>query len=57
MKKLYIIQKYVVASSISEAIRKEKMVRPDDIYLDMDWRKAHAPDTSNRSKQIGFNGK
>lgn len=34
MKKIYIIRKFVVASSLSDAIRKEKKVAPDDVYLD-----------------------
>lgn len=38
MKKLYIVQKYVLANSIEQAIKKEKEIKPDDVYLDNNWR-------------------
>lgn len=40
MKKLFIVRKYVTASSAAEALRIEKRVSPDDIWLDDDWKKA-----------------
>lgn len=43
MKKLFIIQKYIVASSILEALRVEKEVSVDEIWLDEDWKKANKP--------------
>ncbi len=53
MKKLFIIQKYVVASSIQEALRVEKRTRPDECWLDDDWKKAHKPFLTNK-KPVGF---
>lgn len=44
MKKLYIIQKYIVATSITEALKIEKEVKPEEIWLDEDWKKAHKPE-------------
>jgi hypothetical protein len=39
-KKLFIVRKYVTASSAAEALRIEKRVPPDDIWLDDDWKKS-----------------
>lgn len=44
MKKLFVIQKYIVARSIHEAYKLEKNTRPDEIWLDDDWNKAHKPE-------------
>ena len=38
-KKLYIVQKYVYATSIPDALKREKEIKPDDIYLDSSFRK------------------
>lgn len=55
MKKLFIVQKYIVASSIQEALKIERQTRPDECWLDDDWKKAHKPVTD---KQLtGFKGK
>ena len=37
--KLFIIRKYVRASSVAAAIRKDKQAPVDDCYLDDDWRR------------------
>lgn len=34
MKKIYIVRKYVLASSVEEALRKEKKQKPDDAYVE-----------------------
>lgn len=39
-KKLYIVQKYVYATSLIDAIKKEKDTKPDDVYLDNNFREA-----------------
>ena len=55
MKKLFIIQKYVVASSIKEALKIEKNTKPDECWLDDEWKRAHKPIAD---KQLaGFKGK
>lgn len=43
MKKLFVIQKYVVASSIAEALKIEKNTKPDEVWLDDDWKRANKP--------------
>ncbi len=50
MKKLYIIQKYVIASSVVEAVKLEKNNPPDDVYLDNDWKKSHIPIIEEKKK-------
>ena len=40
VKKLFIVRKYVTASSAAEALRIEKRVAADDIWLDDDWKKS-----------------
>lgn len=37
--KLFVIRKYVYAKSAIDAIRKEKKVIVDDIWLDEEWKK------------------
>lgn len=34
MKKIYVIRKYIVATSAKEAIRKERKHQVDDVFLD-----------------------
>lgn len=53
MKKLFVIQKYVVANTISEALKIEKHTRPDECWLDDDWKKAHKPEIGG-SRSLGF---
>ncbi len=53
MKKLFIIQKYIVASSIQEALKIEKRSKPDECWLDDDWKKANKPVVINK-KPMGF---
>ena len=37
--KLFIVKKYIMATSAHEALKKERKVRPDDVWIDDDWRK------------------
>lgn len=37
--KRFIVKKYIMAQSAQEAIRLEKKVRPDDVWVDEDWKK------------------
>jgi hypothetical protein len=39
MKKIFVVRKFVIASSIKEAIKIERDITPDDCWLDDDWRK------------------
>lgn len=40
-KYLYIVQKTVMARSIVEALLLEKNVKPNDVFVDSDWKKNH----------------
>lgn len=37
--KRFIVRKYIMAKSAQEALRKEKVTRPDDVWVDEDWKK------------------
>lgn len=52
MKKIYIVQKYVTASSISEALKLEKNIKPEDIRLN-DYTKYY-PFVENKNQEVGF---
>lgn len=39
IKKRYIIRKYILASSVQEALRKERRTKPDDCWVDDEWKK------------------
>lgn len=49
--KLYIVRKYVWASSARGAIEKEKTQKVDDCWIDDDWRRNNPQDIN---KQVGF---
>lgn len=49
--KLYVVRKYVKAYSAADALKKEKRMPVDDIYVDDDWRKNQ---TDNLSEAMGF---
>lgn len=49
--KLYIIRKYIRASSAQEAIKLDKIKPVDDVWVDDDWKKGQAP---NLASAIGF---
>lgn len=49
--KLFIVKKYIMASSAHEALKKERRVRPDDVWVDDEWKK----EKGNRLESaIGF---
>src|SRR3989304_4463963 len=51
LRKLFVVKKYVYASSAEEALRREKRVRPDDVWIDEDWKKANSEKMDGR---MGF---
>lgn len=55
MKKLFIIQKYIVATSVIHALKIEKNSEVNEIWLDEDWKRAHKPECKNT--KVGFNKK
>ncbi len=49
--KRYIVRKYIMANTAQEALKKERKYRPDDVYVDDDWKR----DQSNSfDSAIGF---
>lgn len=42
IQKLFVVKKYVMASSAKEAIRKERTQFADDVWIDEDWKKGEA---------------
>lgn len=53
MKKLFILRKYIYAESVEEALKIEKKVKPDEIFLDGDWKEYNI----NKQDGLGFNVK
>jgi hypothetical protein len=49
--KLFIVRKYIMAKSAHEALKKERRHRPDDVWVDEDWKKEHKEQLSSC---IGF---
>jgi hypothetical protein len=52
--KLFVVRKYVMATDVQDALRREKHHKPDDVWLDDDWKKSHADEPT---KEIGFKKK
>lgn len=53
MKKLFVIKKYVWATSAINALKAEKKIKPDDCWVDEDWKKSQ----DYSGKPIGFKKK
>lgn len=49
--KMFVVKKYIMASSAKEAMRKESKVPADDCWVDDEWRKNK---TDNLASAIGF---
>ena len=52
MRKLFVIKKYVMANSAKEAIKKEKEIPVDDVWIDEDFRRNMMP--IEIQKEMGF---
>lgn len=50
--KLFVVRKFVKATSVADALRKEKKTPVDEIFIDDDWRKN---EIDNLSRGLGFN--
>jgi len=57
MKKIYIIRKYVLASSADEAIRLSKRKPVDDCWAEDDTHKEHLRELLKRENSLGFTSK
>ena len=49
--KLFVIRKYIKAKDIQEAIKKEVKQKPDDVWVDEDWKKMNC---NINDKKCGF---
>ena len=49
--KLFILKKYVMATSASDAIKKDKITPPQDVWIDEDWSKGQK---DKLASAIGF---
>jgi glycerol-3-phosphate cytidylyltransferase-like family protein len=49
--KLYQVRKYVIARSAEEALKISKRIKPDDCWVDDDWKKKQHED---KNPAIGF---
>jgi len=52
--KLFIVNKFIKAKTLEEALRKESKHEPDEIFVDGDWKKANLHNFESK-KRIGFN--
>lgn len=53
MKKQFIVRKYIMAESASQAIRLEKKTPVHDVWVDEDWKKENPP----AQPKIGYKDK
>lgn len=53
-KKLFVVRKYILASNALEAIKKEKFVKPDDVFVDDEWKRGQV---NQLTESIGFKSK
>lgn len=49
--KLFIVRKYIMAVSASDAIKKDRLTPPDDVWIDDEWKKNNLLD---KDLTIGF---
>lgn len=52
--KLYLIKKYVMAKSAEEALKKEPKIKPDDVWVDEEWKKLQEEKPTRMESAIGF---
>ncbi len=50
--KMFVVQKYIMAASAKDALKKEKNIPPDECYIDAEWKKGNA---TKLAGAIGFN--
>ena len=41
LEKRFIVKKFIMAKSAHEALKKERRIRPDEVFIDDDWAKAN----------------
>lgn len=53
-KDLYVINKFVMANSVQEALEKEKDAEITEVFIEGDWRKHKIEKVINKQENIGF---
>ena len=48
---LFVVRKFIRASSIKEVLNIERDTRPDEVYIDPDWKRQQEEDSD---KKVGF---
>lgn len=56
-KKLFVIKKYIYAKDVTEAIRIDKTRKPDDIWIDEEWKKMNTEHEFKSNNPVGFKDK
>lgn len=51
---LYIVNKFIKARSVKEALEREKDCEITEVYLEADWRKMKIESMINREEGLGF---
>ena len=49
--KMYVVRKYVMADSVQHALKKEKAIKPHEVFVDDEWKKGQA---TVLASSIGF---
>lgn len=49
--KLFVVQKYIFATSVQEAVNLDKVKTVDECYVDSDWKKENM---SKKTGEMGF---
>ena len=52
--KLFIVRKYIMATSAKQAIIKDKLTPVDDVWIDDEWKKNNPTEQNNLQSAIGF---
>lgn len=55
MNKQFIVKKYVMAKNAQDALRKERSIKPDDVWIDEEWKKINMENVTQ--KDVGFTNK
>lgn len=53
-KDLYVINKFVMANSVEEALEKEKEAKITEVFIEGDWRKHKIERVINKQDNVGF---
>ena len=51
---MYVVRKYVMSDSVAGAIRKERSIKPHEVFVDEEWRKNKKNKQDRLANAIGF---